>query len=110
MDELPLNATVLTIVACYLGYLVVARLFLSPLAQFPGPKLAALSNWYEFYYDVLQQGQFTAHIQKLHNDYGVSAFLFIFLPCFRFSLSHCLSLLTPSRANRSNNSYGATYR
>ncbi|RAO73216.1 uncharacterized protein BHQ10_009228 [Talaromyces amestolkiae] len=70
MDEMSLITTTLALVSCYLVYLVVARLYLSPLAQFPGPKLAALSNWYEFYYDVLQQGQFTAHIQKLHDDYG----------------------------------------
>jgi hypothetical protein len=35
-----------------------------------------LSNWYEFYFDVSQQGQFTAHIQNLHTLYGVSRFLF----------------------------------
>lgn len=74
-----LITTTLALVSCYLVYLVVARLYLSPLAQFPGPKLAALSNWYEFYYDVLQQGQFTAHIQKLHDDYGVPMFICSFL-------------------------------
>ncbi|KAE8548914.1 hypothetical protein EYB25_009297 [Talaromyces marneffei] len=70
MAEVSLVATALTIVVGYLSYIVVARLLLSPLARFPGPKLAALSNWYEFYFDVLQQGQFTAHIQKLHDKYG----------------------------------------
>ncbi|CRG88438.1 hypothetical protein PISL3812_05468 [Talaromyces islandicus] len=54
----------------YVAYLVVSRLFLSPLAKFPGPKLAALSNWYEFYYDVILQGRFTAHVQDLHKCYG----------------------------------------
>lgn len=76
MAILPMTATALAIVARYLSYLVVVRLLLSPLARFPGPKLAALSNWYEFYFDVSQQGQFTAHIQNLHTLYGVSAFLF----------------------------------
>jgi hypothetical protein len=56
--------------ALYLVSLVVYRLYLSPLARFPGPKLAALSNWYEFYYDVVRQGEFTWHIQKLHKQYG----------------------------------------
>ncbi|KAJ2902593.1 hypothetical protein MKZ38_000354 [Zalerion maritima] len=50
--------------------LAVRRLFLSPLSAFPGPRLAALSNWYEFYYDVLKEGKFTAHIQELHKKYG----------------------------------------
>jgi len=54
----------------YLLSLAVHRLYLSPLAAYPGPKLAALSNWYEFYYEVIQQGQFTFHIQELHKIYG----------------------------------------
>lgn len=78
MAGLSVIATALALITCYLSYLVVARLLLSPLARFPGPKLAALSNWYEFYYDVLQQGQFTAHIQKLHNRYGMPPFIFVF--------------------------------
>ena len=56
--------------AVYLVSLAVYRLYLSPIAKFPGPKLAALSNWYEFYYDVVRQGEFTWHIQKLHKKYG----------------------------------------
>lgn len=83
MAGLSLIITALVIIAGYLIYLVVARLLLSPLARFPGPKLAALSNWYEFYYDVLQQGHFTTHIQKLHDEYGMPAVSFVFLafPC-----------------------------
>ena len=56
--------------AIYLISIGVYRLFLSPLARFPGPKLAALSNWYEFYYDVIREGEFTFHIQELHKKYG----------------------------------------
>ncbi|KAK0708701.1 cytochrome P450 family protein [Lasiosphaeris hirsuta] len=54
----------------YLLTLAIQRLILSPLAKFPGPRLAALTNWYEFYYDVILQGKFTAHIQDLHKLYG----------------------------------------
>jgi hypothetical protein len=46
------------------------RLYLSPVAKFPGPKLAALSRWYEFYYDVILRGKFSFHIQELHKRYG----------------------------------------
>jgi hypothetical protein len=56
----------------YLVGLGVYRLYLSPLARFPGPKLAAMSNWYEFYYDVILQGKFTFHIQDLHKQYGIA--------------------------------------
>ena len=56
----------------YLVFLAFYRLYWSPLAKFPGPRLAALSNWYEFYYDVVMQGRFTSHIQDLHKQYGLS--------------------------------------
>ncbi|KAL2126994.1 hypothetical protein VTI74DRAFT_11498 [Chaetomium olivicolor] len=56
--------------AVYLVGLAIYRLYMSPIARFPGPKLAALTNWYEFYYDVVRQGEFTWHIQKLHKKYG----------------------------------------
>ena len=57
----------------YLASLYLYRLFFHPLAKFPGPKLAALSNWYEFYYDVFLQGKFTTHLQELHKQYGLHA-------------------------------------
>lgn len=54
----------------YLISLAAYRFYLHPLARFPGPKLAALSKWYEFYYEVVCKGQFTFHIQDLHRKYG----------------------------------------
>lgn len=65
-----LGVTVLPALALYIAALYLYRLDLHPLAGYPGPKLAAVSNWYEFYYDVIQQGAFTAHIQELHKQYG----------------------------------------
>ncbi|KAL7905492.1 cytochrome P450 [Trichoderma velutinum] len=46
------------------------RLFFSPLSHIPGPKLAAVSYWYEFYYDVICQGRFLWKIGELHRQYG----------------------------------------
>lgn len=46
------------------------RLYFSPIAGFPGPKLAALTYWYEFYYDVVKDGQYLFQIEKLHKRYG----------------------------------------
>lgn len=57
-------------VAAYIVYLAVYRLYLSPIAKFPGPKLAALTLWYEFYYDVVKGGQYTWEIGKMHDKYG----------------------------------------
>lgn len=54
----------------YLVGLAIYRLYLSPLAKFPGPKLAALTKWYEIYYEVVQRGQFTFHFNELHEKYG----------------------------------------
>jgi hypothetical protein len=46
------------------------RLFLHPLAGFPGPMIAAITRYYEAYYDVIQNGQYTFQIAKMHEKYG----------------------------------------
>lgn len=51
-------------------HLVVSRLILSPIAGFPGPKLAGLTFWYEFYYDVVLRGRYLWKIAELHEQYG----------------------------------------
>lgn len=56
----------------YILSLAIYRLYLSPIANFPGPRLAALSRWYEFVYEVVLRGQFTFHITELHKRYGES--------------------------------------
>ena len=52
--------------AVYWSTLGLYRLYLNPLAKFPGPKLAALTLWYEFYYDVVKRGRYTWKIAELH--------------------------------------------
>ncbi|SMR47054.1 unnamed protein product [Zymoseptoria tritici ST99CH_1A5] len=54
----------------YFFTLAVYRLYFSPLAKIPGPKLAALTLWYEFYYDVVLKGQYTWKIGEMHEKYG----------------------------------------
>ena len=54
----------------YVLGLAVYRLCLSPIAGFPGPKLAALTLWYEFYYDVVCGGRYWVKIIELHDRYG----------------------------------------
>lgn len=56
--------------AFYCIAVAIYRLFLHPIAQFPGPRLAGLTRWYEFFYEIVQKGQMTFHIQELHKKYG----------------------------------------
>ena len=44
--------------------------YLHPLRKFPGPKLAACSILYEFYWDVLKRGKYLWQINHLHEMYG----------------------------------------
>lgn len=46
----------------------VYRLFFHPLAKFPGPPLAALTGWYEFYHDTFPgYGRFWKKIEEMHD-------------------------------------------
>jgi hypothetical protein len=48
------------------------RVYFHPLSHIPGPKLAALTWWYEVYFDFFQKGQFVFKIKELHRQYGRS--------------------------------------
>lgn len=65
-----LAVAALIVIASYTVYGALYRLFFSPIASFPGPRLAALTMWYEFYYDVVKPGQYTWKIAELHKKYG----------------------------------------
>ena len=60
----------LTVFLLYLVGLAVYRLYLSPIAKFPGPKLAAATYLFEGYYDVVKRGKYTFKIRDLHAEYG----------------------------------------
>lgn len=51
-------------------YGVIWRLYLSPVAKFPGPKLAAVTFWYEFYFDIVKHGSYVYEIERMHEEYG----------------------------------------
>ena len=54
----------------YISGLYIYRAYFDSLSKFPGPKLAAATLWYEFYYDVVKKGQYTFEIGRMHERYG----------------------------------------
>ena len=62
-------AAVAVLLVYFIG-VIVHRLYLSPIAKFPGSKLAAATFWYEFYFDVIRSGKYSWEIQRMHQKYG----------------------------------------
>ncbi|KAL4987950.1 cytochrome P450 [Aspergillus falconensis] len=72
-DNHPFVSSALLLGLVYTVYLVglgVYRLFLHPLAKFPGPKYAALSRWHEVYHDIYLPGKLIFWIEEQHKKYG----------------------------------------
>lgn len=56
-----------------LGSLVlrtVYHLYFHPLSKFPGPRIAAATYLYEFYYDVVKGGMYIWEVERMHEKYG----------------------------------------
>ena len=70
MDSITSLQVIGAVIAVYTLYGAIYRMYLSPVASFPGPRLAALTFWYEFYYDVIKHGRYTWKIGELHTLYG----------------------------------------
>lgn len=74
MFEIKINwqntATLFVLWIVYHLFVALYRITFHPLTAFPGPKLAALSYKYEFYFDGILGGQYTAEISRMHEQYG----------------------------------------
>ena len=71
--DAPAVSSLAFIIAGFIFYLVanlLYRLYFHPLAKFPGPKIAAATHWYEFYYNWWLQGKYIFEIERLHQQYG----------------------------------------
>ncbi|KAL8738593.1 MAG: hypothetical protein Q9181_000644 [Wetmoreana brouardii] len=63
----------ITILFVYYILRSIYRITLHPLAKFPGPKLPAITRWYEAYYEVFVDGiggKFGEKIEEWHQKYG----------------------------------------
>ncbi|CAI7585619.1 unnamed protein product [Penicillium viridicatum] len=70
MDSLTLCVSVLALPLGLLVLRTVYHLYFHPLSSFPGPKLAAATFLYEFYYDVVKSGMYIWEIERMHEKYG----------------------------------------
>jgi hypothetical protein len=48
------------------------NLFFHPLRKVPGPKIAAATDLYKIYFDLIVRGGLLAHIETLHKKYGTT--------------------------------------
>lgn len=48
---------------------LLSRLLFHPLHSIPGPRLAALTYWYDCYFDLIKAGQYAFNIKQLHAHY-----------------------------------------
>ncbi|KAK2861348.1 hypothetical protein FQN49_004299 [Arthroderma sp. PD_2] len=68
----PLSLLLAVIVALF-GYITIQtiyRLYFHPLSKFPGPKVAAIGRFYEFYFNVVKGGMYIWEVQRMHEEYG----------------------------------------
>lgn len=68
------TGVILRLLGAWLGYRLLFALYnispFHPLHKFPGPRLAAATFIYEFWYDFVLHGRYVNEIRKMHDIYG----------------------------------------
>ena len=93
LTSIGIRAAFSIIVVTSLIIYVVARLYFHPLSKFKGPKIAALTRWYEFYHDVIRDGTYVKYYPELHQKYGMTSV------AARFAETSLNNVLRPCRTN-----------
>jgi hypothetical protein len=57
----------------WIALIVIRRAWFSPLSNFPGPRLAAVSGLWLMWQDIVCNGATTQLLLKLHLEYGVES-------------------------------------
>lgn len=57
-------------IASYIIAISIYRLYLHPLAKFPGPRICAVTSLFELLSDFLGHGAYLYHIEEMHKKYG----------------------------------------
>lgn len=72
MALLQIIGTTLVVLIIVIITRTVRRIYFHPLSGIPGPRLAAITWFYELYFDLIQPGRYVFKIQELHKQYGQS--------------------------------------
>ena len=76
LQEVPRSTIVWSFVTVSVIYVVlrcVYNLYFHPLRKIPGPKMAAMCSWYDFYFDIIKGGTYLWQIKKMHDEYGTKS-------------------------------------
>ena len=70
LNPFSLAVAVLVLSVASTVWLMIYRLYLSPVAGFPGAFWPKVTFWYEFYYEWIKPGQYHRKIYEMHERYG----------------------------------------
>ena len=90
--------TVLLLWGIYFIARCIYNLCFHPLHKIPGPRIAAMTSLYDFWYDAVKGGTYLWEISKMHDIYGKMAILAAIAPSL--GPSDCAPSNTMIRSNR----------
>jgi len=72
LDLITLSKYVVLAGATQILLTVLFKIYIHPLADFPGPKWAAATDWYKTYQEAICQKSWFAVLEELHAKYGMA--------------------------------------